>query len=1590
MACRYIYKGHEFKSEIALDDFLIENKQYESILGDIVFSSSTKQNDVHATLIDISKRSEELQKKYKEWERQKKMIYTEDGDQSFDQPPYIGVNKFLSGLKNENGELLFPQFIKDNYWNGRFSRWKNGDFTNPDGKLNQSEIEEFGIDPKNPPKITDRKQLEDMRDQMEKRWEIQAKTGTAIHNVLQIIFTKDENGKYNFELSDEDLIEVINKNLEYKNKQFLNEKTIKQTIQYGKQLQKDLRNKFGEDLLFFPEFTISQKANIVGKEPIELLGIIDLLIVDKEGRVHILDFKTSVHAYSDFSSAKKSAYRYQMAVYQRMLEKYGINTYQGQFMVSPIQIKDFKKDGNTYTYDGINAPESFINMDLSLNQHKMWNNIDEFMPASFQLSVTGQNVGEKVSEWMSVCFPSYSSMRQATEQQVVKFLKKIKKLTPDQNGVYSFQKEGKEGTIIASSEAEFVQEVTKYIQSRPHHRLRLTGNVKNTIKDAIKNGINNVDWPDPGDLKLGEESDRDWLKNTLSKYCNGLWEVYDSEVAEKYGIIILKTKDAPGIPNQVDFIRVSTSNLTQNFREYLDKKDPNKNRKGLTGTFETDVQALSKSDNLMVQSINGNVELMETLAIVDQLGGFEDCVFGEFQIVSPGYAKGMVMSNEELLYCYKELNKHKSIGPSKILSGTYKFASKSELAYRELANILSEGEENNWKDEYRHFKQFKSCIPNYQQFINANVEDKIEDLQKLLAKFKGSDYLLKKTSGIYIKQSDLQTLPVSLHNKILIAISQLKGINFRQQISDHDKWLESIFIHRHGVSGSYLDNPGNLNSETLNLITRLTTEAYQNTRDELQREKVKVSKLIEDVKKDANFGTIKEHTFGNQASLYSDMYEKTEDGNFLFVKPSKLTGAKRKLLEYALNEINKRRFQGKTQEELDAMRDRGDIEYYEVPLALGGSDSLYSENGLFAMLRAKFSYLMPKKAFERAQAKVRGLYDKLYESEEDTQTKSQLLFEMSNMFDYGQGPKRLDKIKKTGIQNLEHNLETLLLKHSFAYSLQKNLDSVFPMIKSAMVHLTTQGAIQNNPFKDDIQYFKDYVRNKIFNESIVNEKFQSWVNVANVIKSAASKLTLAFAPVQMLYQPLQGLWQDISLMIRKPDGKDSFTFKHFLKATKLVYGDFFHYSDKPTICKLLNELYGINDMDMNTYIDRISSAKKGFWNFENLMFKFSSRPDFYNRMTIFTSQMMGDGCLEAHSIDSNGQLIYDWKLDKRFNLFATGNKTNLTEYNKQKALYYTVASQFVKEHAMGIDGKTPFVLNMDNPEPLPRAYTNKEAESMKSLGDNIYGYYSHEKKSLIMSTALGSMWLQFKTYWSGKKNQYLQAGGVKLQGKWVHYKENGQYYYYQVDDNGNILYDKPPTTTETIAPVYRWEGQWQEGIMLTLSDMVKSMWDKKSIIAGFKDKWNSPDEKLQNAYRSNIKQFGYDLIMFALIGSILGALLGDWLEELKDDNKKNRSFIVGLYLSAANIAVSSVKNSFLDLNFIDSVGSPIGQWTPFAFEWGSRTLNNWWNVVVGDEDFWDGVVKTSGGLKQIKPALDAIKPDMWRTEREGGTFNKEN
>ena len=126
---------HIFKSELALDDFLLLRGEYQSTLGDVVFSMTDPQASICGTLEKISQKTKSV---------------VEDGNKLFfdgyetlkdTKRPYIGVNRFLSQYTAENGELLFPLFIEENFWEGvlqpdgstrvggRYNEWKNGKFS---------------------------------------------------------------------------------------------------------------------------------------------------------------------------------------------------------------------------------------------------------------------------------------------------------------------------------------------------------------------------------------------------------------------------------------------------------------------------------------------------------------------------------------------------------------------------------------------------------------------------------------------------------------------------------------------------------------------------------------------------------------------------------------------------------------------------------------------------------------------------------------------------------------------------------------------------------------------------------------------------------------------------------------------------------------------------------------------------------------------------------------------------------------------------------------------------------------------------------------------------------------------------------------------------------------------------------------------------------------------------------------------------------------------------------------------------------------------------------------------------------------------
>ena len=1623
MSCIYTYKNHTFNSESELDDFLREKFGYESKFGDIIFDRNfdRKNNFLRTKNIienGIIKDSAKLNLQMKIRNARRRAAYY-DGEEvlNFD-PPYIGVNRFLQGLEH-NGKRLHPEFIPENYWNKRKESWT--DPLKPEEKIkdrfSEDEINIFFDGSTFEEKLSkarllnesECKQLEEL---MTKKWEYQAAAGTAVHYILEQYFTKDKDSLIGDMSRDEIFARIkstIDKDLEEefgssKYKQFkgtlFNDKIIYQAIDYADDLKSIFRKKYGENCEFYPEISVSSKLADPNAKPDTLLGIVDLLVVDESGQIHYFDYKTSPKPYDKFNDVKKKAYQYQLGMYGKLLKRYHLNYRKSDISILPIQFENLdlinpedahkKPSKALFSYTGIKPKEGLFENDtrnkiFEVNpsgEEKILDILDDYIPEELVYDVASEKLLSSIEEQNKTWFPDYTKYKAKSEEEIKQLIKdeKIEPVEKEGKQVWAYQPKGVNSKeIIANSEAELIEKIKKQ-QERNEKRGEYFANI---VERAVQYGIDNSTTDiggmlasiDTKQLQTPTASAK-WFTEKLGVYCNGNWQLVKIDALKGLGILCFKNIKT----NQIDIVKLTSASVLYNpFETSIKNGKRVKSRNHLISyAFQSDITETSNSSSLMLDGHKGNIEIMEVVQALNNIPGLceSGAVIGNIQVINPYQGNGISASNEEILYSFKRMCQ---LSPLKtknnILDGTVKFASTFDLG----VNSFNEAMETPLGYEIDN-TQFNSAKSELDKAIEeSDNEEKVNAIQKIIN-------LLEKAHPDLVKgritREMLLTKPYArLYNELLQAQRYLRGINFRQQIKNHDKYSEERTfkgIVTKGLAGTYIDNPGNMLSDTLNTVAKLVSQAYQNIRNTMGSKVAQIREATEELKKYKGFIGVSQMV-GNATDMYEHMTE-VVNGDLLFtdINSSKLSTAERKYLKLILEIINENRFGGKkSKKELEQMRDSHNIEYYRVPLCVASAESQDSIVGLQKGLKERLDRFHPKKALARIRAEVDGLF---MEEDAESYKNATGLFEMNNKFDKSEGSVdyRIDSITKHGAGYFERNLEVLAFKHCYAYTSAKELNKVFPTIKAAMSFLSNAGNTVNETFEDDTQYLENYIKNSVKGQPIqTNEKMAEATALSNKIRRAASFFALAFSPVQGAYQTIQGLWQDISLIIRKPNGDPAFTVKNMYDAAKEVYKDLFHSSDSPTKCQLINEWLGVNDMDMNIYADRMRTDQHNKYNFVNFAYKFASRPDFYNRMTIIVAKMKADGIWDALKVE-DGKLVYDFKKDKRFEQYVQGNTLH-SDYNNQRALYYTIAQQFVKEEAVYQNGNI-FQLPKDlsKPTQLPYAWTNQEAESIKSLCDLIYGYYSHEKKSLIHATFLGSLFMQMKTYWSGKKNQYLQPGGVRIQGKWEQATdpETKKPLYYQVNSDGIIDYDAPLTITPTSAPFYQWKGQFQEGIILTISNIFKNgILSKEGLKQGWEETWNNEDINIRTARRANLKQFVSDLTFYLVIGmGIAGMLMADWDKELKKEAKESGKLSDALAATLVHLTRLSFGQSAEDFNWWVSIGNPAVEWSPFAITQGKNMTKRFWNSLFGDTSFYDGVTKSFAAGKQMQPIIDWLNP----------------
>lgn len=1653
--CTYTLYGKTFNNELELDEYLISMETFMGKVdsSDLVMSKSQTKNARNWTqpqretfnrLWDNYNEARKIINKSKSGLKSSE-LYGPDYEPDYYIEGYVGISNAMEAYKNGN-HFAFPLFQENEFWIREFNNLRNG---KPSKVIEEYYFIKRGI-PVQP--INDITELNKIRKLFQGRvntneqvdiehgiWPQKGILGIEIHEVLGAYFeTMKKEGFMTID-KESDKISIRNKviallNTKRDKVKHLNDQLIINIVNKGFDISKAIVNKFGNDCDYLTEVSLigqarfGKRIDLNNQEPLanhNVLGRLDMIIIDKDGNCHILDFKCSDNQYADYDDAKKRTFNYQLASYRKLLTTLGISDSNDvpSLHVIPIQMVNFETDNTgkckfddikleSNILKEIDASSPLVNSNEFNLSETVLNNIFRFR------KLTENEVTLKLKdtdEFMKKCFGEYGK-KQKTPEELQEFIDNNCDWDVDntrkKNQKYKlYINHNKHNWVQGETEAECIEKLKDLLTDRKERVANTTKSIIKKIKEAKQKDIPLVIPKNNG--KLSDESTNEYLTKILSKYINPNWQVIDRyKGLSDMGIIMFKNI----VTGQIDVKQISGQ---YNLKRKVKLGNQNTN---LLGTFLSDQITRNMPNSKIMESTYGNIELMkvmQTISGIAQNFAGTNLHLGEIQIISESSQDSISADNNQLLWNYDRLCQQVKQKNNFSVNGSdgIKMLNYTSLLHNKITEIL-EGDSTHsrfWETTKEVVGEFKDYFD--QEAEGFNKVDTVEKLIKLKNELESRFTDLRQGNINDIDPNDSPQNYVYIY--LMGSLLECNNIDTLQQLNDHSKYVQNSIsdILTKGINGSYSDNPGNQQSKILNQIYELCVRAYQNTRDDVYKFNTDLRTDTSKLKKAKGFNYLKRATYGLEASMYKNMYRRVEYSNgkydLKFKNPfdnsENLDPAEREYLKKALFNICKLKNKDiKTMDDLENKLNSPSYDYLlYVPLTRGTTSSkIVSSGGILSCIKQKFNELNPKNIIEHLKQELYNVYSK----DDEEKIRKKELWEMRTGFERGEVPSDGDTQSREywieqmgGINYFETNLELLQLKFKSAYSMKDNMNKVFPLIKALYTHLTYQGIISNDKFTNDLQYINDFITSKIFNRPLDDvEKFSLPMLAAQKAMAITSKLTLAFNPKQ-IYQHIDGFWKVCQLAFSKPTGATSslgtepFTLKHLLESWRFALGDLGHFGDSLSMCEGFNMTYGINDMDTNKLAEAMVSDKLGIGNFWQLGFRFASRPDFYNRLTIFLSQMKADKCFDAHSMKGN-RLIYNFKKDGRFQHLINNQKG--PEYDKELGLYIQMARQFELEGTLNDDG-TQFRLDMSEInqgkiKDLPRAYTNKQAESIKALGDKIYGYYSHEKKSLMQSYTIGALLFQMHTYWSSKKNQYLSGQVFNQDGYYTEYEEttkndNGQEevhkWYYVLDQNGNEIpkRDDQLQPGEKAIPIYVWKGRPQEGILITLSRIAKPTFQpmrdengnlKFDPIANFKKAYDevlhNEDPDLARLYRANLRKLISDLLGWFFIGFLIAPALLKFTKDKEKETGNNDLKHAGINASSI-LAASMLKTSADDFNFASSILDVGFSSGPFSLGSAKRLYNNTIAWIGGDRDGYDTMVKSISGLNTMSPIMDYSK-----------------
>lgn len=1344
--------------------------------------------------------------------------------------------------------------------------------------------------------------------------------GRLIHRALELALNYiSENGISKF-YSDFTLahLDNISVNMDLSVEESLNIKNVL----YSSLVQKNgLVEKLGlqDQAYIFAEYPI---ANSNSETNLKLMGVIDLVVVSKDGKVRIFDFKTSNKNPDAWSHAKDFRIHQQLGYYAAMLKQAGVTDILEVSYV-PITIEtnnQFKTLANVT----VNAP---VNIKSDLTDTKLLGEKDYFKRIRKQVSedisftpVAPSNLQniDSVDHFLKMAFgldykdkgskvnleKSFETAWQKTNfrDEMGKMRKAFWNPNTREMQLFPQDKEAQRELFIA--------EKKKYIESQQG------GSVTQIYEDAIlKYKLDRVKSQDPDSIPfvlLARKSETNKAnvvyRKIFGKYKSDDWELLDSPAASQLGIIIFTNK----ITKVVDIVSVTSDPPNQQFK--LDVGN------SLLGKVYSDSSSNVNNNKHILPATNGNVELMKIMAFLNfnadyfhQQGYFigdikavyphADGVYHDFDVLKENLFQIMSAIKEPDTYYLNKINLTKS---NPILSLLEKI--KAIDVYHD-ARLYG----------FEHGYQME-------KFVDS-LKEQTDNL--------GQNWIYGAAQQEILEILNTELKRRLAEKELTAYISPTQEDFFTKMIVDQINYYTNSYLPKHEDELSkpelMFNSIKSLPSPLIQSQNSVLNVAIENIKRNFLKYKEAMSVPTTKLFEVSGYPKIRRYTIGDHSNAFKHLFQtqpgSTElDRRFILKDPYKdktLNEAQKEYLIKLLTHFNKAK--GIT-DSVKELSDAGREDFLLVPLV--------KKQALSFLKQGDYSGWIKK-----MQDKVYNPLTDLFGEEDHSTKKSIGTFLETTNFIANQGSSEVrDRMLEEGLDIYETNLEIVTDIFTLTHYRSKEFDKALPLIQAIKVSaiMDNVGVLRDiSPITQFIDnHLKIVVKGERFPESKAEKKQDRWLSVQRQLTSI---FNLALNPISIARELTQSIYGVVSRAQFDYYGENTHSLKDLTKQFGIILGNSSKdlYSDI-NIIESLNVLYGLSNMSLQSIIDRSSTSKTGLPHlFSNYIQGFNRAPEYMVRLGIMVAEMIKDGAWQAHSFDpKTNKLTYDWKKDQRFSVYASGDKSH-KDYNNQKSLYLAMLQEFNRAGATEIELKPG--------DALPQAYTTKQQESLKAYADTILGYYDPESKYQVMSTLLGANFFHFKNWMTAVKDKWLLKGHVsQIQGHYVQMKnEQGELLW--INESTGALTTDPSSGLKALI----WEGKWCEGIFMSISRLIaasKGM-DLSSTVELYKN-----DQKI----RQNLKLMTADLLMIMIMMLLIRLMFAD-----KDPEDLNLTSQIMKAVVSAPQDLQITKN-------IESVIKPNAGWIFPSVSYFAKLGQGQQDVIVGDRSFQKYVFSQFGVLRPFQ------------------------